>query len=846
MSLVHGTSATTAAGMGPITAVPRKRLLAAIWGGVTLFVGAVAAASYVLVERIEVDAVARSEERAVRFVRAAEASINRALIGIDLVLADMQPVLEPAARDDGTFDPEVARRQMQGVVNRGLLLRDLAVLDGSGTVLASARSETGRLGLPLPPGFLEQVQAQSAPQLAISAPVRNPVMAEWTIYFARSMKLPGDGRAIAVAEVPMALLATLLAQAVEVPGLVVTLEREDGQLLVSMPPSEQRTGQHVGAPLAADALAGLPRRAPGRLYGQPAIVVARPTLYRSVVIAASVRLDAALAEWRRDRTLIYGVAAAFAAMLVAAAAILQAQMTRLARARFDMAQAKDTLDRALASMADGFLLCDAHDRAVAWNERYLEMYPWLRDTLAVGVPFERLAQVASHSLYPASEDEPRRAAWREMRLAMHRSGFGTYEQELGDGRVIHVVERRTLDGGVVGVFRDVTAAERELRRAKAAAEAANLAKSQFLASMSHEIRTPLNGVLGINDLLLKTSLTEQQREYARTIRASGRGLLAIINDILDLSKIEAGRMELELTDFDPMRVTDEVIASVQTRAREKGLSLKTVYAPDLPVALLGDAGRLRQVLFNLIGNAVKFTKQGGVGVEMTQRPLGAERIELQIAVRDSGIGIAPEVLPKLFERFTQADSGTARKFGGSGLGLAISRDIIQLMGGRIAVETSLGIGSIFRVFVPLALGNTERAAVTDTQFDAPVDMGTSLRILVAEDNAVNQLLISTLLKQLGHDVDLVENGREAVQQVQAVPYDLVLMDIQMPEMDGTSATREIRALRSKVSRIPIVALTANAMVEDRQAYLAAGMNDYLSKPIQAKQLSAVLERMAHQ
>jgi len=824
----------------PMPSRLRSRLT--VWGLVGLFVVAVIGSTLALLRVGERDAVEESEGRALRFVSGAEAAFNRSLIGFDVLLADMDQLLRPATASGGSIDLEMARSLLRGVVNRNLLLREVALLDGDGGVLLSSRPDIQRLGLPLLKDFVRRTLAQPVPQLAISPPLLNFMTSEHALYFGRPLKLANGRRVVAVIEVPLPLVATILAQAAEIPGLSITLERDDGQLLASVPADDARLGEGL-APLPAEALGGTALRAPGRLDGAPSILVARPMLYRSLRIAASVSLDKALANWRQERHAIIGVALVFIAMIIASGALAQWQIERLRRARHALTVANRTMDRALASMTDGFLLCDADDRVIAWNERYLELYPWLREAMAAGVHFESLVDVASRTVV-AQDDEAQRKAWREMRLSMHRSGHGMYDQEFEDGTVIHVIERRTPDGGIVSVFRDVTATERELARAKSDAEAANLAKSQFLAAMSHEIRTPLNGVIGMNNLLLRTPLNDEQRAYARTIRASGKSLLALINDILDLSKIEAGRMELELTDFDPMRLADEVIASVQTRAREKGLSLKTVYSPDLPVALLGDAGRLRQVLFNLIGNAVKFTKQGGVGVEMAQRPLGAERIELQIAVRDSGIGIAPEVLPKLFERFTQADSGTARKFGGSGLGLAISRDIIQLMGGRVAVETSLGIGSIFRVFVPLALGNTERAAVTDTQFDAPTDMGTSLRILVAEDNAVNQLLISTLLKQLGHDVDLVENGREAVEQVQAVPYDLVLMDIQMPEMDGTSATRQIRALGSKVSRIPIVALTANAMVEDRQAYLAAGMNDYLSKPIQAKQLSAVLERMA--
>ncbi|HMC15950.1 MAG TPA: ATP-binding protein, partial [Albitalea sp.] len=690
--------------------------------------------------------------------------------------------------------------------------------------------------------FAAAVLAQGAPQLLISAPVINFTSSERVLFCARPFHRADGGRALVVAEVPVSLLASILAQAIEVPGLTVTLESDDGQLLASVPPNDGAIGKRISPPLSAPAATGLPTRGPARLGGAPAIVVARPTLYRAVLIAGSTPLQAALLDAQRERSDLLRIAAAFIAMFIAAGAFIHWHMTRLARVRSEIATAKATLDQALGSMGDGFLLCDAQDHVVAWNRRYLELYPWLAGVIRPGVPFRKLAEAASRELVRGSDDE--REAWLARRLAIHASGNGMFEQELANGMVIHAIERRTPDSGIVSVTRDITAAERELSRAKSAAEAANESKSQFLAAMSHEIRTPLNGVLGMNGLLLNTPLTHEQRRYAELIRSSGQSLLVVINDILDLAKIEAGRMELEIVEFDPASTIEEVVSLLAVRAQAKGLSLNVTMVPDMPAALQGDPSRLRQVLFNLIGNALKFTEIGRVDVDVSFEVQADTRVALAIRVSDTGVGIPAAALPKLFDRFMQADATTARRYGGSGLGLAISREIVALMGGTISVDSRVAVGSVFRVEIPMACGDSTRLAAAHSGLGALPGAPANLRILVAEDNGVNQILIKAILDQMGHFSDIVANGIEVVRQVQAAHYDLVLMDIQMPEMDGEAATRAIRGLANRVAEIPIVAMTANAMVEHREAYLASGMNDYVSKPINSRQLAAAIARVA--
>ncbi|QDO97453.1 PAS domain-containing protein [Ferrovibrio terrae] len=535
-------------------------------------------------------------------------------------------------------------------------------------------------------------------------------------------------------------------------------------------------------------------------------------------------------------------------------------------------QAERQMYDAIESISDGFVLYDKDERLILCNSRYREFYREIEDLLVPGARFSDILK-ASLQRDMVGMDSTFLDDWLNERLELFRRGSGSTETRLATGRWVRNTERRTSDGGVVGIRTDITAlkeqqeilhrniadleaAKRQVEQQsfhmreladryaeeKERAEDASRAKSEFLAMMSHEIRTPMNGVLGTIGLLQNTDLSKHQYKLITTARDSAEHLLSLINDILDFSKLEAGRIDLEEIDFDLPHLVESAISMMNPRAVMKGLRMSSELADGVPRFLKGDPGRLRQILFNLAGNAIKFTDKGEVRILVDARKLDDGRYMLLVKVRDTGIGIAADQIDRLFSRFNQADSSIARRFGGTGLGLAISKQLAELMGGRIGVDSEEGKGSTFWFELPLAEGQPVQTEALPVPANGPATLR-SLRILVAEDNQVNQMVIGLMLRQLGHQSDIVTNGIEACEQVQKAPYDLVLMDMQMPEMDGMTATTTIRKMQHAAAKIPIIALTANAMEGDRERYISAGMDDYVAKPIALPLLIAAMNRV---
>ncbi len=508
---------------------------------------------------------------------------------------------------------------------------------------------------------------------------------------------------------------------------------------------------------------------------------------------------------------------------------------------------------AIQALPAGFVIFDRDDRLNTCNERYRELYAATRPRLQIGRRFEEILDYAMHRdqfAVLAGADDKMREDYREVILQRHRLPSSAFDQQLSDGRWVRVVEQRMRDGGTVSFHVDVSdqkANTQALVEARRKAEQANQAKSTFLATVSHEVRTPLNGVIGLLSVLGDDrGLSEEQARYVKTASDSAHHLLALLNEILDISKMEAGKFELEAADFPLAGLVDGAVDLVRAQAERKGLTLEVEWDVCLRAcALKADEARLRQVLLNLLSNAIKFTDRGNVTLRLSINGLIEKSVPLCIEVIDTGIGFDPALGERLFAPFDQLDADANRKFSGTGLGLAISKRLIEMMGGRIHADGQPGQGACFRIDLDLPLGDApgDDGKTGAPQASAlPIELGwPTVRVLLAEDSPTNQLVIRAMLQNTGYQVDVVSNGQEALDALERLPYDLVLMDVFMPEMDGVSATRALRG-RFARDQLPVIALTANAMQGDKERFLQAGMNDHLTKPLERSVLLACLHR----
>jgi signal transduction histidine kinase/CheY-like chemotaxis protein len=505
---------------------------------------------------------------------------------------------------------------------------------------------------------------------------------------------------------------------------------------------------------------------------------------------------------------------------------------KLAEQQAQRAEAR--LREAINVLPEGLVFLDPEGRYVLWNEKYAEIYhrsadlfregAKLADTLAVGV---------ARGDYP--EAVGREEVWLAERLALLDNPGQRHQQRLADGRWVMIEERRTSDGGTIGLRVDITDMKDQAeayRLALERAEAASRAKSDFLANMSHEIRTPLNGVLGLAEALGRSELDARQREILTAIIASAGALDGVLADLLDFSRLDAGRLAINEVSFNLADLVEQAAAPFAAAAEAKGLSFVVAFEDRPPGPVKGDPARLRQILTNLLSNAIKFTSEGGVSLSVTPAKRGAPHI---LEVRDSGIGFEPDEAERLFNRFEQADGSITRRFGGTGLGLSICRQLVELMGGEISAEGRPGRGACFTLALPMPPSDAKDLDDATGPTEAP---GRPLRVLVADDNAINRKVAELILDAIGAETVAVEDGQQAVAAVEHATFDLVLMDLQMPVMDGLSATRAIRALETAkgLPRLPIVVLSANVMREHVAASAEAGADDHVGKPVRASTL----------
>ncbi|QSF55929.1 response regulator [Brevundimonas fontaquae] len=519
----------------------------------------------------------------------------------------------------------------------------------------------------------------------------------------------------------------------------------------------------------------------------------------------------------------------------------------VALAVMDLRSATTSLRRireAVDAMPDGLGFYDSRDRLVLWNARYAEVNPELEPYLIVGLTFREALRIGiDEGRYP--EAAGREEEWLNERIKARRQLSSSIEQQVTGGRWLRIQDRRTSEGGTVTVCSDITDLKRDaqaLAEARDAAESANVAKSQFLANMSHEIRTPLNGVIGLSQALSKTDLTQEQREMLDLMQASGKTLQTLLSDILDLARVESGKLELTEDAFELATAVREAAQLYAENAREKHLDFHVDIDLEDDVWILGDAVRLKQVLTNLISNAVKFTSKGFVGLVVQS---GVDRDGspvLRFTVEDSGIGFDAATRARLFSRFEQADGGITRRFGGSGLGLSICRQLAEMMGGDLDCESEPGSGAAFILTLPLRPAQPPMAREQSARQPAVAAQERPVRVLVADDHPTNRRVIELILAQTPAQIVIAEDGAQALEAFRSAAFDLVLMDMQMPIMDGLTATQEIRLHEATMGldRTPIVMLTANAMPEHVAAGRAAGADHHLAKPFNAAELLGIV------
>lgn len=774
----------------------------------------------------------------------------------DMVDQNLKDLRAAYQRDPAHFDVK------QWVAERGLrtgLIIQASLVDRDGIIFQSNLPMQGRVSIAARQHFRVQ-RDSAADDIFISEPVLGFVSKRKSLNVTRKIIGP-DGQFDGVVVVSVGLdYLNRFFQGLSSNGLIELIGKNDGIVRARAPADMDRIGERKpGFELIQKGSGSL--RTDGAPFHVDRIVSYQAVENYPLIVVAALNARAVFADYRRDLFRYLAGGGLLTALFLGLGELLRRQ-------RQSLLEGRAALKATLENISQGVMMIDGAGNIPVMNERAVALLGLPHTLIGEAVRFEDILkhQISSGEFAPASQSNP------TFNKLLDAGGFlpefSVYERERPSGTVLEIRTQPLPGGGAVRTFTDVTSRRRHaavLAAARDAAEAGSRSRTEFIAMMSHEIRTPLNGVLGVAELLRGLDLDPTAAEYVRMIQSSGRHLLHLINNILDFSRLDAGRIELESSTFDLLDLIEQTVEMLHPQATAKGLLMTVALAPDVPRGVVGDAHRLRQILLNLIGNAIKFTERGYVRTSVAKVSKTPQGLRLAFEVADSGIGIDAETKEKLFNAFTQADSSISRRFGGSGLGLTISQRLVTLMGGTISVDSNPGEGTrfhfelILREAVDTNLdAPPSRTALEPSNLDAldvsfpqpaalpapPKSAGHSgRRILLAEDNATNRLIAQRMLENLGYAVTAVEDGQEALESVAAGDYDLVLMDMMMPHMDGLAATEAIRACQGHVASIPIVGLTANATESDRQSCLAAGMNDFVTKPVSAKQLDAAICRL---
>ena len=819
---------------------------------------------------------------------------TRALQVVDLVVQNVRDQLvddgvDTADRFRAAISKEAVYRQLQQRREHMPQLEAIVILDSTGRVINSSRAWPPSGAMESDKDVFIHFQTVTDNGSYISIPQKSEVTNDWTVYLARRVT-DRNGQPIGIVSGAISLRYFRELFEAARPGSdgSVTIVRDDGTILLHHPEDGGVIiGQRVPVTFPWYRVAA---RGGGHYVSQgltangPRSIWVERLRDFPLFVNVVVPIGTALAVWRHQSVYIVAGTIAMIGALSVLFSLLGAQFNRLSRSEESLSQRNEALEHSSARLAEqaaelraaaaalrasqtqvaeksallettfehmdeGIMMVTA-DRTVAICNRRALVLLDLPAALIASRP--HFGQILEYQRQHAEFDRATQDVAELLRAGGILDTAHIYERERPDDTILEIRSAPLPDGGIVRIYADITerkaaearadAARVQAEAARAQAVSANQAKTEFLANMSHEIRTPMNGIIGLTEILLRGKLDPQQTECAQGVFDSAKALLVVINDILDISKLEAGRLELEPSDFDLEGTVRAAVGFMALHAREKRLTLSVTIEPGLSRTVHGDPIRLRQVLLNLVGNAVKFTEQGGVEVRVSAAPdAGPDWARFEIA--DTGIGMTAESRDRVFQKFTQADSSISRRYGGTGLGLTISRELVELMGGTIDVTSTPGQGSCFHFTVPLpaVAGEAPLPGPIAIPIDAASPASRKLQVLVVDDNPINQRLLTVLLETEGHSVTVATNGREAVEAAMRDTFDVILMDVQMPVMDGVQATRRIRSLPAPARNVPIIALTADALAGAEERYRSAGMDTYLSKPLSA---AALFEKLA--